>query len=105
MAEPVTGSMLRDLVVCERRVRRDLRGDPARREPVSEFVEILRDGGVLHGESVLAGLPGTVVELRAEPANARFEATVAALAGDADWIVGARLELGDRLGRPRLLAG
>lgn len=100
---PVTGTMLRDLVACERRVRHDLHGDPAARDPVSDFVAMLRDGGVLHEDFVVEALPRARTDLRGEPVGARAALTIAAMDGPADWIVGGRIEVGDRVGHPDLL--
>ncbi len=44
----VTATMLRDLVVCERRVRHDLEADPARRDETASFVRMLWADGVAH---------------------------------------------------------
>lgn len=103
MTEPVTDTMLRDLVVCERRVHHDLHTASAERDPVSDFVAMLRDGGILHEDRIVEALPGARVDLRDRPVGARFALTMSALEGYADWIVGGRLEHGDRVGHPDLL--
>lgn len=99
----VTGSMLRDLIVCERRVHHDLHAPVEGRDAVSDFVTMLWEGGRVHEERVLAQLEGVVVDLRDLPHEVQGDATIAAIGGDADWILGSRLELGDRLGRPDAL--
>ena len=104
MTAPITGVMLRDLVQCERRVHHDLHGDPALRDPVSDFVRMLCDGGTIHEAAIVAGLPGDVLDLREVPLASRALATLEAIGrGRADWIVGGRLLLGDRVGHPDLL--
>ncbi len=95
--------MLRDLALCERRVHHDLHSDAAQRDAVSDFVKMLWAGGIAHESTVLGSLPGTVIDLRKIPLDARHAATIAALDGAADWIVGARLEIADLLGMPDLL--
>jgi predicted RecB family nuclease len=99
----VTGTMVRDLLLCERRAHLDVHGDGSRRDEVSSFVRMLWDGGLAHEDAVVAALPGRVVDLRDGPAASRAEATRAALDHECDWIVGGRLEHGDRVGVPDLL--
>lgn len=96
--------MLRDLVVCERRPWLDVHGDAGARAPVAPFVELLWSGGMAHEETVLAALTGTVADLRRVPLRDRAAATVAAMAGDADHVIGAELRHGDLLGRPDVLS-
>lgn len=97
----ITGTMLRDMVACERRVRHDLHGDAGRRDRVSEFVEMLWAGGVAHEATVLAGLGGVVADLRSVTLDERAAATTDAMATSAnDVILGARLVSGDLLGMP-----
>ena len=103
MAGAITGSLLRDLVLCERRVYHDLFSSPAARDPVSGFVQMLWAGGRLHEANVVSGLVGEVRDLRDADPGERSMLTVAALDGAADWILGGRLELGDRVGMPDLL--
>lgn len=103
MVTPVTGTMLRDLVQCERRFELDLRGPVERRDQVSEFVAMLWEGGSAYEAEIVAGLQGRVVDLREVPAAEREAVTLAAMAERPDWIVGGRLRVGDRLGVPDLL--
>lgn len=100
----VTGTMLRDLVVCERRPWLDVHGDAALREPVASFVELLWSGGMAHEDDVLGRLEGDVVDLRRTAAGDRFAATLRALTGAADHVLGGELRHGDLLGRPDLLS-
>ncbi|RSV17326.1 TM0106 family RecB-like putative nuclease [Sphingomonas sp. ABOLG] len=100
---PVSGAMLRDLLLCERRMELDLRGDPAGRDEVSSFVQMLWEGGVRHEEEVVSGLEGAVADLRGLQPEDRGRETLRALQRGVRWIVGGRLELGDRVGVPDLL--
>lgn len=102
-ATAITGSMLRDLVICERRVELDLRGPTERRDPVSDFVQMLWENGSIHEEEIVASLVGTVVDLRNAAPHERGRLTIEALQARVDWIVGGRIECGDRLGIPDLL--
>ena len=100
---PITGSMLHDLVACERRVHHDLHGDPSGRDPVSAFVQLLWSGGREHEERLLRALSGEVVDLRPVPLDRRAAATSDALRGSADVVIGGRLEADDLVGMPDLL--
>ena len=96
-AEPVavvTGTMLRDLVVCERRVWHDVHGDRSLRDPVASFVQLLWAGGTAHEKNVLATLAGRVVDLRDMPSDRIEAATLDALASDADHVLGGRIAAG-----------
>lgn len=96
--------MIRDVAICERRVHHDLHGDPARRDPVSAFVQLLWEGGRQHEEEVLGAIGEGIVDLRDITCpDHRFVATIDALEGDARVILGARLECDDRLGLPDII--
>lgn len=104
MPRYITGSMLRDLVTCERRVHHDLFGPSAERDPVSPFVEMLWSEGSAHEERVLASLPDSgVADLREVEAGSRSLATLKAMASGAQYILGGELRVGDLLGRPDVL--
>ena len=103
MARQISGTMLRDLVQCERRFSLDLTGDPAARDKVSDFVTMLWSGGAAFEDEVVAGLPGVVVDLRDSLPADRASLTLQAIRARPDWIVGGRIEIGDRLGVPDLL--
>ena len=103
-ARLVTASMMRDLVVCERRPWLDVHGDPAERAPVAPFVELLWRGGMAHEDAVLAALPGAIADLRETAPADRVAATLAAISGDADHILGGELRHEDLLGRPDVLS-
>lgn len=102
-ARAITGSMLADLVTCERRVHHDIHTDPAFRDAVSGFVEMLWANGNRHEAEIVAGLGHGLVDLREVPAPDRVAATLAAMEARAPLIAGARFELGDRVGMPDLL--
>ena len=103
MGRQISGTMLRDLVQCERRFELDVMGDPAARDRVSDFVTMLWEGGAAFEEEIVAGLQGAVVDLRHVPVGERMARTMAAIDARPDWIVGGRIEVGDRLGIPDLL--
>lgn len=99
----ITGSMLHDLVGCERRVHHDLHADPAFRDPTSAFVQMLWAGGREHETDVLGALTGDIVDLRDVDAARRVQSTAEAMAGGAVTILGGRLERDDFVGMPDLL--
>ncbi|MEN3336987.1 MAG: hypothetical protein V7647_663, partial [Acidobacteriota bacterium] len=100
---PVTATMLADIVRCEMRAQLDVHGDRQRRGQVSGFVETLWRQGSRFEDEILAGLEGNVVDLRDLEMGDRMAATVEAMRGGGDWILGARLVRGDIEGRPDLL--
>ena len=100
---PITGSMLYDLVTCERRVHHDLHGDVERRDPVGDFVRMLWEGGRVHEQNVIDRLTGAVCDLRSSGPDERFAATMTALRSGADVILGGLLRVDDLVGMPDLL--
>ena len=103
MSTAITGTMLRDLVQCERRFELDLRGPADGRDAVSAFVQMLWSNGSIHEDEVVASLDGSIVDLRTAPTAERAALTAGAIASRPDWIVGGRIESGDRVGVPDLL--
>jgi predicted RecB family nuclease len=103
MGRQISGTMLRDLVRCERRFGLDLTEDLSKRDEISDFVRMLWEGGAAFEREIVAGLRGTVVDLRDTPASQRATSTLAAFEERPDWIVGGRIEIGDRIGVPDLL--
>lgn len=99
----ITASMLYDLVTCERRVHHDIHTDSALRDPVGSFVRMLWEGGRKHEQTVFAALPGHIADLRDIPLQSRAAVTLAAMNERPAFILGGRLELGDRVGMPDLL--
>ncbi len=99
----ITGTMLRDLALCERRVHHDHHSIPGEKDPVSDFVQMLWAGGINHEGEILGSLNGTIKDLRTVPSVDLIEATIAALGEHTDWIVGGRLEFEDLVGMPDLL--
>ena len=104
MQIPITGSMLYSYALCPHRVTLDLFGDPANRDPVSPFVELLWERGNLYEREVVEGLEVPFLNLRGvEPAEERESRTREALDSGVPLIYGGRLSAGDLLGEPDLL--
>lgn len=101
--KPISGTMLGDLVQCERRYELDLRGDQGARDKVSDFVTMLWAGGAAFEEAVVGRLPGIAIDLRHEAPDHREALTLKAIEKRPDWIIGGRIMVGDRLGVPDLL--
>lgn len=100
---PVTGSMLRDFVQCERRVHHDLHTPTSEKDEVSDFIQMLWENGSVHEHKVLSRLEGHVIDLREVAIPDRARETGRALKTEAQYILGARLEVDDRLGMPDVL--
>ncbi|TPG16768.1 TM0106 family RecB-like putative nuclease [Sphingomonas koreensis] len=102
----ITGSMLHDLIRCDRRVALDVHGDASARDEVNEFVELLWEGGVEHEEAVLAEMlaasPGAV-DLRYAAPGSRQALTLIAMDAKAPLIVAGEISEADLLGRPDLI--
>jgi len=60
---PITASMLYDLVGCSHRVAMDLFADPADRDKVSPFVQLLWERGTMYEEQVVADIGEPFVDL------------------------------------------
>lgn len=103
MTAAVTGTMLRDLVQCERRVHHDLHSDATARDEVGEFVRMLWEGGMAHERDVLEGMADDVADLRDVSASVRVRETRRAMAGDRRFILGGAIEDGDRRGMPDVM--
>ena len=71
----ISGTMLRDLLVCERRLGLDLHADPSLRDTTSPFVRMLWADGLAHEEQVLeAMIDRDMVDLRGLPRSERARA-------------------------------
>lgn len=99
----ITGSMLRDLVQCERRVHHDLHTEGSSRDPIGDFVRMLWEGGLAHEHAILGRLAGETLDLREVDQADQIRETQKALLSDARFILGARLQIDDKLGMPDVL--
>lgn len=99
----ISGSTIRDLLLCERRADLDLNGDPGTRDPVSPFVQMLWAEGVAHEGRILGALPGPVTDLRGMDRDERERGTLRAIHDGAPTVLGAVLRHGDLVGMPDLL--
>jgi len=101
--QSISGTMLRDLLLCERRFELDLREDASARESTSAFVEMLWREGLAHESEILFALPGPVSDFRGLSTREQEAATLEAIAARSRTILGAALTCGDMVGMPDVL--
>ena len=99
----ITASMLYSYTTCPHRVFLDLFGDPAERDEVSPFVELLWDRGHAFEEETIAGLGIPFLNLRSVPREQKEELTLQAMHEGQDLIYSGRISHGRLLGEPDLL--
>ena len=98
----ISGTMVRDLVICEEKVALDLHGDARGRDPVSPFVAMLWRDGLVHERGVL-GRFDAPVDLRELGHGQREDLTAVAVAARAPVILGAVITHADMVGMPDVL--
>lgn len=103
MATPITGSMLYSLVTCPHRVTQDLFGNPAERDPISPFVQLLWERGIAHEKDTMQGLGQPFVDLSIYAGDEKERRTAEAIVAGAPLIYGGRISADDLLGDPDLL--
>ena len=103
MSAPITASMLYDLVQCPHRVTMDLFADPALKDKVSPFVQLLWERGSLYEEEVIEGLSLPFVDLSHYAGDEKEQQTLDAMNRKEPLIYSARIKAGDLLGDPDLL--
>ncbi len=99
----VTASMLYNYVKCPHRVSMDLFGDPARRDRISPFVQLLWDRGNAFEEEVIKKLQVPFLNLRIVPDREREHLTTKAMTAGEKLIYGGRIRTQDLFGEPDLL--
>ena len=103
MPTPITAAMLYDLVQCPHRVTMDLFADPADRDRVSPFVQLLWDRGALYEKQVIATLDLPFTDLSRFAGDEKEQQTYAAMDRGDLLIYGGRIQADDLLGNPDLL--
>src|SRR4051812_10715644 len=99
----ITASILYGLVQCPHRVSLDAFEDPAKRDPVSPFVELLWERGTTHEREVIGGLRLPFLDLSKSPGHDRERQTLAAMQRGEKLIYGGRISHDDLIGEPDLL--
>lgn len=102
-AHKITAAMLYDFVRCPHRVTLDLYGDPAKRDKISAFVQMLWDRGHAYEKEVIEGLQIPFTDLSGLSGEAKRVATQEAMARGDDLIYQGRITADDLLGEPDLL--
>src|ERR1019366_8677204 len=93
MSTPITADVLYDLINCPHRVTMDAFGDPAERDPINAFVELLWKRGSAFEDEVIAALSGKLpfVNLRPFAGAEKERKTLEAMRSDAPLIYGGGL--------------
>ena len=103
MPTPITASMLYNFVECPHRVTMDLSADPALRDKVSPFVQLLWERGSLYEEEVIRGLSLPFADLSRYAGEKKEQQTLEAMNRKEPLIYSARIKSDDLLGDPDLL--
>lgn len=103
MPPKITPSMLYDYVTCPHRLVKDLFEDPALRDPVSPFVQMLWESGNLHEADVVQDLEIPFLNLSTLTGDEREKRTSIAMEEQVELIYGGRISADNLLGDPDLL--
>ena len=103
MSAPITAAILYDLVQCPHRVTMDLFTDPALRDKVSPFVQLLWEKGSLFEKEVIGDLSLPFLDLSRYAGEEKEQQTLAAMDHGEPLIYSARIRASDLLGDPDLL--
>ena len=95
--------MLYDLVACPHRVTMDLFADPAQRDPMSPFVQLLWDHGAAHERAVVAAIGEPFLDLSMFRGLEQEQRTIEAMDRGEPLIYSGRIAADDLLGEPDLL--
>ena len=103
MPKSITASMLYNFVQCPHRVSLDLLGNPADRDPVSVFVQLLWEKGNAFEREVIENLKIPFCDLSLYSNEEKEDATKEAMHRGDDLIYSGRIRAGTLLGEPDLL--
>ncbi|MEW6672787.1 MAG: TM0106 family RecB-like putative nuclease [Thermodesulfobacteriota bacterium] len=99
----ISASMLYDYVLCPHKIAMDRFGEPAAKDPVSAFVQLLWDKGVIYEKEVIESLQVPFENLRTCPEGDRVDRTLALMQQKVPLIYGGRIRADDLLGEPDLI--
>jgi predicted RecB family nuclease len=99
----ITASLLYSHLTCPHRVAMDTFEDPARRDPVSPFVQLLWERGTVYEADVIRALGVQFTDLSTLSSDAKEAATREAIARGDALIYNGRLTVDELLGEPDLL--
>lgn len=100
---PVTASMLYDLIACPHRVSMDLFANPAERDEVSPFIQLLWRKGAAHEQAILEGEGIENLDLSDFHGDEKERLTTEAMTRHEPLIYGGRITADDLVGEPDLL--
>jgi len=103
VTRPVTASLLYNHLQCPHRVFMDAFADPALRDPVSPFVQMLWERGTIFEKETIAGLGVPFTDLSWFQGEEKEVETRAAIERGETLIYSARLAADELLGEPDLL--
>jgi hypothetical protein len=99
----ITASMLYDLVACPHRVSMDQFGNPADRDEVSPFIQLLWRKGAAHEHDIMDGIGIPVLDLSGFHGDEKERLTTEAMNRHEPLIYGGRITHDDLVGEPDLL--
>lgn len=99
----ITASMLYAHLVCPHRVAKDVFANPAERDPVSPFVQMLWERGTAHERDIISGLDQPFLDLSTRAGEEKEAETRAAIELHVPLIYNGRLSIDSILGEPDLL--
>ncbi len=103
MANGISASMLYNYVQCPHRVSMDLYGNPAEKDAVSPFVQLLWEKGSDFERQVVAGLKIPFTDLSTLSPEEKEAATKKAIANGDGLVYSGRIRFGELIGEPDLL--
>jgi uncharacterized protein len=99
----ITAALLYNHLACPHRVAMDAFADPARRDPVSPFVQMLWERGSLFERQTIQGLGTPYVDLSGFAGEEKEAQTRAGIKRGEALIYSGRLSIGELLGEPDIL--
>jgi predicted RecB family nuclease len=99
----ITASLLYNHLTCPHRVAMDVFADPARKDPVSPFLQLLWERGTVHEKDVIATLGQPFLDLSMLSGDEKEAATRSAIDRREPLIYNGRLSIEELLGEPDLL--
>ena len=103
MKKQITASMLYNLIQCPHRVTMDLFEDPASKDPVNPFVQLLWEKGNAFEQEVMHGLDIPFTDLHSYYGEEKERLTLDAVARGDELIYSGRVSIGGLLGEPDIL--
>lgn len=100
---PITASVLYDLVTCPQHVALDAFGDPAARDDINPFVQLLWERGALFERETIANLEQPFLDLSGFEGEEKERLTLEAMRRGEPLIYSPRISADDLLGVPDLL--